>query len=95
MENQKIFEFNNVEGAIVGFYTPGYVQGINVPGYHLHFITKDRIAGGHLLECEMRNLAAEIDYTTEFYMILPQDSEFYDADLTSGEKEKELEKVEK
>ena len=95
VENQKIFEFNNVEGTIVGFYTPGYVQGINVPGYHFHFITKDRSAGGHLLECEMRNLAAEIDYTTDFYLMLPQDGEFYDTDLTAGEKEKELEKVEK
>ena len=46
VKNQPTFEFNDVEGALVGFYCPDYVKGVNVPGYHLHFITKDRKAGG-------------------------------------------------
>ena len=94
VKNQPTFEFHNVQGTIAGFRCPIYVKGINVPGYHLHFITEDRKAGGHLLECQVQNVRIEIDHTSEFYMILPEDAEFYKADLEK-EKYQELEKVEK
>ena len=94
-QNQPIFEFNDVEGTIVGFRCPAYVAGINVPGYHLHFLTKSKDSGGHVLEFEIVEAVASIDYTSEFLMILPgDDSDFYEVDLTQ-DKQKELEKVEK
>ena len=45
--NQPIFEFKDVKGTIVGFYSPDYVEGskINVPGYHLHF-RSGKMTGG-------------------------------------------------
>ena len=46
IKNQPIFEFHQVKGTMVGFCYPGYAKGINVPGYHLHFITEDRKEGG-------------------------------------------------
>ena len=94
VKNQSTFEFHNTEGAIVGFWCPAYVEGVNVIGYHFHFITEDRKAGGHLLECRMQNVIIEIDYTSDFYMVLSQSGGFYEVDLTKG-KQKELEKVEK
>jgi acetolactate decarboxylase len=94
VKDQPTFEFYNVEGTIVGFRCPEYVEGINVPGYHLHFITEDKKAGGHLLECQMQNVRIEIDYTSELYMVLPQTGDFYKADLMK-EKQTELEKVER
>jgi len=94
VKNQPLFEFYDINGTMVGFRCPIYVEGINVPGYHLHFITEDRKAGGHLLECHLQNVKIEIDYTSEFYIALPQSSEFYKADL-EGEKQEELKKVEK
>lgn len=93
-KNQPIFEFHDVKGTIVGFRCPVYVKGINVPGYHLHFITKNKKAGGHILECQMRNVNIEVDYASKFFMVLPEHSEFYKVDL-SKEKQTELEKVEK
>ena len=47
---QTIFEFRNVTGTVVGFYTPSSAAGMNVLGYHLHFITSDRSRGGHVLD---------------------------------------------
>ncbi|MBN2239579.1 MAG: acetolactate decarboxylase [Dehalococcoidales bacterium] len=94
-ENQPVFEFHDAEGTIVGFRCPAYVAGVNVPGYHLHFLTGAKDAGGHILDFTVKNAAAYIDYTSEFLMILPgDDSDFYDTDLT-GDKQEELEKVEK
>jgi len=72
VKNQLIFEFHNVEGTMVGFWCPAYLEEINVPGYHLHFITKDKKTGGHLLECRMQDVKIEIDYTPEFHMALSE-----------------------
>jgi len=94
VKNQPTFEFHNVKGTIVGFRCPGYVEGINVPGYHFHFITGDRKAGGHLLECHLEDVRIEVDYTSGFYMVLPKSEGFRKADLTR-KKQKELKKVER
>ncbi len=93
--NQPEFEFTDVSGTIVGFRCPSYVAAVNVPGYHLHFLTHDGSAGGHILEFEVKEAAATVDYTSGFLMILPgENSDFYSIDLTA-DKQKELEEVEK
>ncbi|MCX8206792.1 MAG: acetolactate decarboxylase [Methanothrix sp.] len=53
--NQSIFELYNQSGTVVGFWTPSYASGLNVPGYHLHFINDERTAGGHLLDFQLIN----------------------------------------
>jgi acetolactate decarboxylase len=63
-ENQSIFEFYNIGGTIVGFYCPSYVNGINVSGYHLHFLTEDKNAGGHILDFTVKNASVQVDYTS-------------------------------
>jgi acetolactate decarboxylase len=94
VKNQPTFEFRNVDGTIVGYWCPSYAEGVNVPGYHFHFLTKDKKSGGHLLECQMENVKAEIDYTSNFYMELPNNTDFYKVDLEKNKKS-ELGKVEK
>ncbi len=47
--------FNQREGVLVGFRTPQHMQGINVAGYHEHFITDDRQGGGHLLDYQLES----------------------------------------
>jgi len=93
VKNQPTFEFSNVSGTIVGFWSPEYVTGLNVPGYHLHFITRDLKSGGHVLEYEPVDVSIQIDYTTEFDMVLPQNSDFYGVELV--EQVGETDKVEK
>src|SRR5690606_28772854 len=38
---QTEFDFSDVQGTMIGFYTPEYLNGINVPGFHFHFLTED------------------------------------------------------
>ncbi len=94
VKDQPIFEFHDVEGTLVGSWFPGYMKGINVPGYHFHFITEDKKAGGHLLECQTENVRIWVDYTSNSYLELPEDEEFHNAEL-SKENRDTLEKVEK
>ncbi|MCJ7655836.1 MAG: acetolactate decarboxylase [Dehalococcoidia bacterium] len=68
LEGQTIFEFHDVTGTLVGFWCPAYAEGINVPGYHFHFITSDGKNGGHLLDCKTESVKIEIDYTPELFM---------------------------
>ncbi|OIW34835.1 alpha-acetolactate decarboxylase [Coniochaeta ligniaria NRRL 30616] len=51
-KNQTSHTFESATGTIVGFLSPQYMEGIGVPGIHLHFITEDRKQGGHILALE-------------------------------------------
>ena len=92
--NQPTFEFTDIEGTMVGFYSPDYVGGLNVPGYHLHFITEDRTSGGHVLEFVVNDVRLSIDYTSEIYIVLPDTVEFNALNLSEN-KEEELEEAER
>ncbi|KGK97816.1 alpha-acetolactate decarboxylase [Methanococcoides methylutens] len=91
---QAVFELENVEGSIVGFWLPYYVEGINVPGYHFHFIDTDREKGGHVLDYTILNGTVYIDQTAGFELSLPESAEFMDVDLLR-DKGDELHTVEK
>ncbi len=91
--NQSVFEFNEINGTIVGFYTPEYAKGLNVPGYHLHLITADRKAGGHILDLALNSSEVQLDITSGFNMALPTSGDFIGVDLTK-DLQKDLEQVE-
>src|SRR3954454_21099382 len=69
--DQQVFDLAEVEGSVVGFRFPDYSEGIEVSGYHLHFITADRTRGGHVLECRPRRARAGIDLSTALHLELP------------------------
>ncbi len=93
-KTQPTFEFHNVAGTIIGFRVPDYMSGVNVPGYHLHFLTGDGKAGGHVLEWQLTNASFDIDYTYDFAMQLPKNEDYYKLD-SSKNKTEELAKAEK
>ncbi len=83
VKTQSTFDFQDVEGTMVGFRLPSYMAGVNAAGYHLHFLTADRKAGGHVLGCQVQKVTAEIDVTSDWSMILPNDPAFYQVDLST------------
>jgi acetolactate decarboxylase len=94
VKNQSVFEFYNATGSVVGIWAPDLSKGLNVPGYHFHFITADRKAGGHILELQVNEGEAQVDITPGFAMQLPTTGDFYNVDLTQ-DLQSELEKIEK
>ena len=91
---QSVFEFRNTIGTLVGFRTPDFMQGLNVPGYHFHFLTVDRQAGGHVLDCVIRHAEVRIAETSRFLMVLPQNGDFQQTDI-ARDRGAELRHVEK
>lgn len=72
-QSQSVFERKSVVGRIVGFWCPDFVKGINVPGYHLHFLSADNAFGGHVLDFIIQDGRVQIDEYTQFFMQLPND----------------------
>ncbi|WP_422348986.1 acetolactate decarboxylase [Flagellimonas sp.] len=55
VKNQSEYAMEEAHGTMVGFYIPNFLNGINVPGFHLHFLSRDRKTGGHLLNAYIQN----------------------------------------
>jgi acetolactate decarboxylase len=94
VKHQEIFNLGSVSGTVVGFRSPSYVKGLNVTGYHLHFLTDDLKAGGHILDFTTGNITLEIDTKNNFFMTLPDTKAFRYSNLKKDRTEG-LKKVEK
>ena len=73
VKNQPTFELRDVSGSLVGFRFPDYAQGLNVSGYHFHFISADRSTGGHVLGCTLTSGELYIDREGDLRLELPPD----------------------
>jgi acetolactate decarboxylase len=81
--NQTVFVYSGAKGTVIGFFMPQFFSGLNVPGYHLHFISEDRKSGGHILDMTTgAGITAELDITPNFAMSLPTRGAFAGADLS-------------
>jgi acetolactate decarboxylase len=78
-QQQRVFELRNVRGTLVGFRLPQFLKSVNFPGYHFHFITTDRKAGGHLLEGEFLNPVVDVETLQDWQMKLPNNTAFKQA----------------
>ena len=91
-KTQPVFERKNIKGTLVGFWCPELAKALNVPGWHLHFLSDDRQSGGHLLDCNMVEGRAQLDLTSEFFVMLPTSGA--DAAGAAAERAAELKAVE-
>ena len=91
--NQTEFDLTDVEGTLVGFRFPDFAAGLNLPGYHLHILTRDRTAGGHVQALELMRGRLAVDDTSSFHIELPTDEAFLAAHL-GGDRGDDLEKAE-
>lgn len=91
--HQAEFALRDLRGTLVGFWTPGYARTLNVPGYHLHFLSEDHAHGGHVLELAADELDAELHEENHLQLILPETPSFLAADL-NGDPSEALAKAE-
>jgi acetolactate decarboxylase len=79
---QSLFDFSDIDGTLVGIWSPGFSSAFSVAGYHFHFISSDRRHGGHVLEVEAERLALQVEALTDFHLALPASEAFLKVDLT-------------
>ena len=51
LANQSVFPLGQRQAVLVGFWSGAGLGGIGAPGLHLHGVTTDLRAGGHVLSC--------------------------------------------
>lgn len=91
--DQTFFDYENIDGTIVGIYCPPYMGDLNAVGWHMHFISKDKAKGGHVLGIRITDAVLTWDATDGFQMQVPQNEMFNGFDLTVDQTE-DIKKVE-
>ena len=72
IENQSVFELGAVSGTLTGFWFPEWMAGINVAGFHQHFISGDNTTGGHALDYSIEDVTISIQPVLGFTYIHPE-----------------------
>jgi acetolactate decarboxylase len=62
----------NLAGTIAGFWFPQYLEGINLPGFHLHFVTADRTTGGHVVDLKTQEVTVSAQYCPQVVTNFPE-----------------------
>lgn len=92
--HQPEFEIKAGAGRLVGFRLPPYLAGVNIAGYHLHFLSDDLKSGGHLLDFETYGGKVEICRRHRLVLDLPSSEAFKAADL-ADDKQADVHAVER
>lgn len=91
--NQRDFIFDEVDGTLVCVYYPDYMDGINAPGWHLHFLSADKTRGGHVFDLSLRRGQADMDKISRIEIRLPNSASFDTYSLKNASQE-EIRQVE-
>ena len=74
---EAVFEWDDIAGDLVGFRLPGYVNGINAPGWHLHFMDAERRRGGHVLNFSIDEGKLSFCHANDLQIRLPDSPDVF------------------
>lgn len=86
--DQREFEYHEIEGVVIGVYCPKYVDGMNLPGWHIHFLSKDLRKGGHILKLASKDCSYKLNQLNGWDLFLPGTKEFQENNLVEDLKAK-------
>ena len=87
---------SELERLIIKYYLEGYsinsivnyVEGMNLPGWHIHFLSKDFKLGGHILNVSSNNALVKINKLDTWEVLMPENKNFAKWNLKEDLKEK-------
>ncbi|WP_108649465.1 acetolactate decarboxylase [Dongshaea marina] len=59
--NENRYTLTDIRGTLISFYSPPYVKGFGVPGFHSHFISSDHKVAGHVLSGSVKRVVIEVE----------------------------------
>jgi acetolactate decarboxylase len=91
---QHFFEFSNVKGDLIGYRLPSFMDNTNISGYHFHFLSADKSAGGHIIDIRADSLSIEIDRLDSYTIQVPATADFEQFDFKKN-REEDIKSVER
>ncbi|MDO4490843.1 MAG: acetolactate decarboxylase [Lachnospiraceae bacterium] len=86
--DQREYEYTDSEGTLVALYCPSYMDKLNTPGWHFHYLSADKTTGGHVLDVKGFTGDLKMDKFTEFKMVCPENEIFDSLDLAVDQKDR-------
>ena len=85
-KKQRVEEYHDISGTIVGFLAPASWQGFFVAGEHMHFVDDGRKLGGHVLELNTDGeVTVGIATVNNVHIELPTNDQFNNAKMTTDD----------
>lgn len=81
--SQNVFEIGACHGTVVGFRFPEWSEGLEVAGFHLHFIDRDRTIGGHIMDFTLEEGTLTAERSSKLEVELPPGVDLQCGDLAS------------
>jgi acetolactate decarboxylase len=91
---QNFFEFSNVKGDLIGYRLPSFMDNTNISGYHFHFLSDKKDAGGHIIDVKADSITIEIDRLDTYTVHIPASSDFEQFDFKKN-REEDIKSVER
>jgi acetolactate decarboxylase len=93
LDQQAFFTFSNTGGDLIGYRLPLYLEALSIHGYHFHFLSADKMGGGHIIEFMAKDAIVEIHQLKHYEMAVPDTKAFGEFNFAKDRKE-ELKSVE-
>ena len=79
--DQREYHHENLSGTMVGLYCPAFMQSMNAPGWHFHFISEDGTIGGHMTGAVLQNCKSTLCKMSRLVTDIPDSDSFNSKDL--------------
>ncbi|MCU7548149.1 acetolactate decarboxylase [Chitinophagaceae bacterium LB-8] len=86
-QKQTEFQWTDIAGTMVGFFSPEYLSAVSVPGFHFHFLDHKRTRGGHMLNFRTATVTVELGRMQSFQIGFPHSADFNKLQLTGIDKQ--------
>jgi len=94
LDRQHFFDYEQVHGVLIGYRMPAWLGGINIAGFHFHFLSDDLKKGGHALDFLAEDIRVEVALLDDINVEAPRGRAFEEFNF-KGENSPALNKVEK
>ena len=91
---QRFFEFKAAKGDLIGYRLPYFMDNTNISGYHFHYLSEQKNAGGHIIDLETGDITIEIDVLDSYSIKVPATSDFERFDFKKN-REEDIKSVER
>lgn len=91
---QHFFQFDACTGDLVGYRLPAYMDNTNIAGYHFHYLSDARDAGGHIVDVATADVVITVSILNSYTLQIPSSPAFDHFDFKQNRQE-DIKSVEK